>query len=51
MERDYYMAKQKFCSFCNNEITIDNLGIEGLRQAKRSYNPIFMIDKYNIYIK
>ena len=30
MERDYYMAKQKFCSFCNNEITIDNLGIEGL---------------------
>ena len=24
------MAKQKFCSFCNNEITIDNLGIEGL---------------------
>lgn len=30
MERDYYMAKTKYCSFCNNEITIDNLGIEGL---------------------
>ncbi len=30
MERDYYMAKAKFCSFCNNEITINNLGIEGL---------------------
>lgn len=24
------MAKSKHCSFCNNEISIDNLGIEGL---------------------
>lgn len=24
------MAKSKYCSFCNNEITINNLGIEGI---------------------
>lgn len=24
------MAKSKYCSFCNNEITVNNLGIEGI---------------------
>ncbi len=32
MERDYYMAKQKnFVHFVIMKITIDNLGIEGLK--------------------
>lgn len=30
MERDCYMPKPKYCSFCNNEINVHNLGIEGI---------------------
>ncbi|MGN1481615.1 DUF2156 domain-containing protein [Porcipelethomonas sp.] len=28
----------------------EDLGIDGLRQAKRSYFPVFMVDKYNVKI-
>lgn len=36
------------CEFVNRE---EDMGIPGIRQAKRSYKPIFMIDKYDIIPK
>ena len=48
INNEFVKYAAKGLKYVNRE---EDLGIEGLRQAKRSYNPIFMIDKYNIYIK
>ncbi|WP_337402089.1 phosphatidylglycerol lysyltransferase domain-containing protein, partial [Porcipelethomonas sp.] len=47
INNEFVKYAAKGLKYVNRE---EDLGIEGLRQAKRSYNPIFMIDKYNIFI-
>lgn len=51
----YPYINQQFCEkewynslFVNRE---QDLGIEGMRKAKLSYNPIRMVDKYTVYTK
>ncbi len=51
----YPLINQQFCKhqwkdymYINRE---QDLGIEGLRKAKMSYNPVMMINKYIVYIK
>ena len=50
----YALINNQFVKkFCNsNDIKYVNreedLGIDGLRKAKRSYNPIFQVEKYLI---
>jgi len=51
----YAFINQQFCEkewshaeFINRE---QDLGIEGLRKAKLSYNPRYLIDKYNVIIR
>ncbi|AUG58324.1 MAG TPA: DUF2156 domain-containing protein [Ruminiclostridium sp.] len=50
----YAFINQKFCEYELRNILYVNreqdLGIESLRRAKKSYNPIKYINKYNIYV-
>lgn len=49
----YTMINQQFCehewhssTYLNRE---QDLGLEGMRRAKLSYNPVMLIDKYTVY--
>lgn len=51
----YTMINQKFCEhewigmeFINRE---EDMDIEGLRKAKRSYHPVCMVEKFDAYVK
>ncbi len=43
-----YLSKTYGCKFINRE---QDLGIEGLRHAKKSYDPVFMFQLYNLKYK
>lgn len=49
----YPFINQQFCENAWHDSTYVNreqdLGIEGMRKAKMSYNPVWMIDKYTVY--
>lgn len=49
----YPFINQQFCEREWNESIYINreqdLGIEGMRKAKMSYNPVMMVDKYTVY--
>jgi uncharacterized protein len=54
-EGAYAMINQKFCEqewkgmlYINRE---EDMGIEGLRKAKRSYHPERMVEKFNAYVR
>jgi len=36
------------CEYINRE---EDMGVPGIRQAKRSYHPVYMIDKYDVTLK
>ena len=37
--------------FLTMKMGLEDMGKEGLRKAKESYNPIFMVKKYNTIIR
>jgi len=50
----YTLINQQFCEkewkdavYINRE---QDLGLEGMRKAKLSYNPVRMVDKYTVYL-
>lgn len=51
----YTFINQQFCENAWKDLAYINreqdLGIEGLRKAKLSYNPVMMINKYDVYVK
>lgn len=51
----YGVINQEFCAHEWQHVTFINreedMGIEGLRKAKESYNPVKMIEKYGVSIK
>jgi hypothetical protein len=51
----YTLINQQFCAHEWREATYINreqdLGLEGMRKAKLSYNPVKMIDKYTVYVE
>ena len=50
----YAMINQQFAANCWKDIPYINreedMGIPGLRKAKRSYHPIKMVEKYTAYL-
>ena len=48
----YQMINQQFLMHCWNDVPFVNreedLGLEGLRRAKKSYHPAYMVEKYSI---
>lgn len=48
----YQMINQQFLMHCWNDVPFVNreedLGLEGLRRAKKSYHPVRMVEKYSI---
>ena len=48
LNRDFLMRDWAQFAFVNRE---EDMGIEGLRKAKQSYNPSRMIDKYTLFLQ
>lgn len=48
LNRDFLMKEWAQFAFVNRE---EDMGIEGLRKAKQSYNPSRMIDKYTLFLQ
>jgi len=50
----YAMINQQFAEHCWKDVPYINreedMGIPGLRQAKRSYHPVKMVEKYTGYL-
>ena len=48
LNRDFLLKEWAQFAFVNRE---EDMGIEGLRKAKQSYNPSRMIDKYTLFLQ